>query len=1634
MTKRLFTLAMMFICAFGAWADTYEQVEEYDFNKYANSLTADEAVTLGTAKLFSVTDGENSRNMYQIVDLTGLSLNNRFATYTNSGVQIRYGNYGLIAKDRPFSICNLEAGDKIYMECSDGWQFLDGSCLEENPTAGATITSGTTYNVKSTLVGTAHLDLKGANSGSGSMKVIRIIKTKSVDWDEPSNTLTLDYTGSKTSLTVSDVETSVNVNGTATTMYYLNAVSGASPYGFFASSLNTIYNKIDKGIRFTNANEGVNVAVTNLQKGDEVTINFVDYDNSNAGVLKYQTPYSVNQVCQESEGNLVTIVPGSTIASGTKLVVTGDGSYLSFNANKYTYFTSITIKTNTTSTTETVTKPTIDVSNGTVTITSGTAANGSICTTYYTTDGTPPTSESTAYTEPFNIDNSQGDVTIKAITYINGLSNKSDIASTVIEAASFDITVNQTTGGTFTVKVGDADFTDASTTAKYGQIITLDNTPANGYTFTSYSVTKTNGTDVIEVNNNQFTMPGEAVTITATFTEKTAPTVENLAAASLTYTGEAQNLITTPIVIGGTITYSTTETGEYSATIPTGINAGNYNVWYKVVGDETHNDIAATEVEGVKINKATYTIEGTATATAASGTPIKNITIAGLTVKNVFNETVTGSWAFSAEETAELSADNTTEYTATFIPSTEDNNYEELTTQITPTITSVSYTVEHYQQNIDDNEYTKVDGDTQTINTGNVGEQTAAEAKTYEGFTAQSFDQATINADGSTVVKIYYTRNSYTITFDSDGGSDVAAISGKYGSAVTAPADPIKNGSTFDGWFEDDATVAYVFSTMPARNFILRAHWTASESVGLTKVSTSKKWTFAEVAENTSYSSLTNINEGLYIRANSSKTISRNTNSNSLNIQFSDESSKTSYTVALKLSANSSFAPATTLVANDAVTNADAGCLAVTSDIPGTFYVAAKASANEASKYVQFIFNGNATSVASDKLNATSGDGSYGCKYEYTAAEAGTFVIGSTSVGVNVYCIRFEPTKYELTSSILPENAGTITKKVAGTTENTTDTEFYKGTEVELTATANAGYEFKEWQEYKNDEWTKIDSATEETLELTMDGNKNIKAVFEAVNYTFKATAGENGSITVMKGEDNVTSAVAGESGATYPYGTTLVLTPTATNSDEYEFDKWTTDGTTELTTSNDISIDGTTNVLTVSLKANLTVVATFKAKSNTQDPTTYSITLPSEVNGNSVTANVNDLSSVAENTSVTLTINTAENYTLTNISATGVTLSGSGVTRTFTMPAANVTITATWTINQTDTGDNATSETYTVTETGGIEVSSVTTNNNSSSITIPAQVGSTSVTSISNDAFSSITNKSYIKSVDLSATAITNVEINRESGVFSGFPEETMIYMPAGNSAAEGQKNVVIGGTCSDFVMTDEKSYSIPTSFTATNATLSRSFTSEKYCTLCLPYAIPAGNLDGKIYEFTSIEGTTVKMTEDADGLDANKPYIFVPSAAAEQITTTSVIVNMSATPNTEKTDFTFKGIFGRKEFTSDEISGGVYGFAADSNHGASIGQFVKASNGAWTEGMRAYLEYSGNLSETGVASTRGEGLPEYLNVVLIHANGSTTNIGRLELMTAEDGSPVYNLNGQRVDNSYKGLVIKNGKKVVKK
>ena len=92
---------------------------------------------------------------------------------------------------------------------------------------------------------------------------------------------------------------------------------------------------------------------------------------------------------------------------------------------------------------------------------------------------------------------------------------------------------------------------------------------------------------------------------------------------------------------------------------------------------------------------------------------------------------------------------------------------------------------------------------------------------TREGYTFTGWDRdipATMPAENMTVTAKWKV-NQYTITFDTNGGSEITPITQDYGTAIAAPADPTREGYTFIGW--DKAIPA----TMPAENMIIKAKW-----------------------------------------------------------------------------------------------------------------------------------------------------------------------------------------------------------------------------------------------------------------------------------------------------------------------------------------------------------------------------------------------------------------------------------------------------------------------------------------------------------------------------------------------------------------------------------------------------------------------------------------------------------------------------------------------------------------------------------------------------------------------------------------------------------------------------------------
>ena len=132
--------------------------------------------------------------------------------------------------------------------------------------------------------------------------------------------------------------------------------------------------------------------------------------------------------------------------------------------------------------------------------------------------------------------------------------------------------------------------------------------------------------------------------------------------------------------------------------------------------------------------------------------------------------------------------------------------------------TGTPYEVHHYLERLE-GAYPYVPNEKDNLR-GETGAWTAAAAKSYDGFTPMGFAQERIKADGSTVVKIFYTRNSYLLTYkDSLSTGVYASQTYKYGAAVTAIADPTKTGYTFTGW---SPTVP---AKMPAEALTVYAQW-----------------------------------------------------------------------------------------------------------------------------------------------------------------------------------------------------------------------------------------------------------------------------------------------------------------------------------------------------------------------------------------------------------------------------------------------------------------------------------------------------------------------------------------------------------------------------------------------------------------------------------------------------------------------------------------------------------------------------------------------------------------------------------------------------------------------------------------
>lgn len=137
------------------------------------------------------------------------------------------------------------------------------------------------------------------------------------------------------------------------------------------------------------------------------------------------------------------------------------------------------------------------------------------------------------------------------------------------------------------------------------------------------------------------------------------------------------------------------------------------------------------------------------------------------------------------------------------------------------------YTVEHQLENADGSFTTT---ETQFVS-GTAGQTTNATANAYVGYTAKAFNNTSISANNNSNVIIQYTRNEYTLTYDSNQVAAAqnlpTAQKAKYGTSVTAATtSPTAEGKVFEGWFLDaSGSVAFSNLTMPAGDVTVYAKW-----------------------------------------------------------------------------------------------------------------------------------------------------------------------------------------------------------------------------------------------------------------------------------------------------------------------------------------------------------------------------------------------------------------------------------------------------------------------------------------------------------------------------------------------------------------------------------------------------------------------------------------------------------------------------------------------------------------------------------------------------------------------------------------------------------------------------------------
>ena len=253
---------------------------------------------------------------------------------------------------------------------------------------------------------------------------------------------------------------------------------------------------------------------------------------------------------------------------------------------------------------------------------------------------------------------------------------------------------------------------------------------------------------------------------------------------------------------------------------------GTYGTGSAVTDMKPHNNILT--LRGALFTRAGYTQVGWATVDGGEKVYgfediyTKNEALTLYPVWNTNKYTITFD-TNGGSEIAPITQDYGTEITAPDNPTRKGYTFKGWDKEIPETMPAENITVKaqweinQYTITFDTNGGSEIAPITQDYGT----EITAPDNPTRKGYTFKGWDKEipkTMPAENITV-KAQWEINQYTIAFDTNGGSEIAPITQDYGTEITAPDNPTRKGYTFKGWDKE------IPETMPAENITVKAQW-----------------------------------------------------------------------------------------------------------------------------------------------------------------------------------------------------------------------------------------------------------------------------------------------------------------------------------------------------------------------------------------------------------------------------------------------------------------------------------------------------------------------------------------------------------------------------------------------------------------------------------------------------------------------------------------------------------------------------------------------------------------------------------------------------------------------------------------